>query len=147
MREISQQMERLTQELQDLRRQLHLANSQTLGPGEHSRVVNQVFGATLVSDLTDVVTQLTHFLWRYIDSAATTTTEADLALQGKRLEKATEMLRRLRSASSPMPAENPAAFVARVTRVVDRLLESKVTPDIGPEAAAEDTSLRLERSA
>jgi hypothetical protein len=148
MREISQQMERLTQELRELRLQLQRANSQTLGVGEHSRVVSQVFGATLVPDLTDVVTQLTHFLWQYIDSAATSTTEVDLALQSKRLEKATEMLRRLRGASSPVPSENPAAFVARVTRVVDRLLESKAAPAMGPQVAAtDDTAVQLERSA
>jgi hypothetical protein len=147
MREISQQMERLTQELRDLRLQLQRANSQTPGPGEHSRVASQVFGATLVSDLTDVVTQLTHFLWRYIDSATGSTTGADFALQSKRLEAATEMLRRLRCASSPMPAENPAAFVARVTRVVDRLLESKAAPAMGREAGADDAAVQLERSA
>ncbi|HEX7288615.1 MAG TPA: hypothetical protein VF532_20695 [Candidatus Angelobacter sp.] len=146
MRDISQQMERLTRELRELRLQLQRANSQTPGAGEHSRVVCQVFDATLVSDLTDVVTQLSHFLWRYIDSAARPAAGADLALQSKRLEKATAMLRRLRCASSPKPAEDPAAFVARVTRVVDRVMEGNRAPDIGPQAA-DDTAVQLERSA
>lgn len=141
MRDFSQRIERLTQELRELRLQLQWTNSQAAGAAEHNRVFNHVLGASLVTDLTEVVDQLTQFLWRYIDSAAQPAPGADFTQQSKRLEQATEMLRRLRCASSSKPAEHPAAFVACVTRVVDRLLES------GGEPRVHEKTLRLEHSA
>jgi len=143
MRDISQRIERLTQELRELRLQLQWTNSPAAGAGEHNRVLNHVLSASLVPDLTEVVDQLTQFLWRFIDSAAKPAPGADFAQQGERLEQATEMLRRLRCASSPKPAEHPAAFVARMTSVVDRLLESGGAPEPG----VNEKTLRLERSA
>lgn len=142
MRDFSQNIGRLTQELHELRLQLQWTNSQPSRTGEHSQFLNHLLDATLISDLTEVVNQLTQFLWRYIDSAAKPADGTDFALQGKRLERATEMLRRLRC-SSPKPAEDPAAFVARVTQIVDRLMESKSGPEIGVDAKA----LPLVRSA
>lgn len=145
MRDISQRIERLTQELRELRLHLQRTNSHAAGAVEHHRVLNHVLSASLVPDLTEVVDQLTQFLWQYIDSAAKPAAGADLAQQSERLGQATEMLRRLRCASSPKPAEHPAAFVARVTRVVDRLLESGGEPQ--PRPGANEKTLRLERSA
>jgi len=142
MRDLSQSIGRLTQELRELRLQLQWTNSQPARTGEHSQVLNHVLGATLVPDLTDVVEQITQFLWRYIDSAARPAAEADFALQSQRLEQATEMLRRLRC-SSPKPAEDPAAFVSRVTKIVDRLMESRGEPELG----GDEQALPLERSA
>ena len=142
MRDLSQSIGQLTQELRELRLQLQWTNSQPARSGNHSQVLNHLLDATLVSDLTDVVEQITQFLWRYIDSAAKPATGADLAQQSQRLEQATEMLRRLRC-SSPKPAEDPAAFVSRVTRIVDRLMASGGEPELGVDAQA----LRLERSA
>jgi hypothetical protein len=148
MRDISRQMEHLTQKLRELRLQLQETNSQPTGAGDYSGMLNQVLGATLVPDLTDLVNQLSQFLWQYIDSAARPGKEVDFAVQSKRLEQATEMLRRLHFASSPILAENSVAFVARITQTVDRLLESNPKPDGSakpPEYGL--VSTRLERTA
>ena len=142
MRDFSQSIERLTQELRELRLQLQWTNSQPAPTSEHSQVLNHLLNATLVSDLTEMVSQLTQFLWRYIDSAAKPADGVDFSQQSQRLEQATDMLRRLRC-STPKPAEDPAAFVARVTRIVDRLMEARNEPELPVDAQA----LTLERSA
>jgi type VI protein secretion system component VasK len=151
MRDISRQVEHLTQELRKLRLQLEQTHLQPRSHGEYSRVLNQVLGPRLVPDLTELVNQLTHFLWQYIDSAARPPRDADFALQSERLEQATDMLRRLHFASSPQHAEPPVAFVARMTETVDRLLESAPKPDI-PAVAGKASghglvTIRLERTA
>lgn len=153
MRDIARQVENLTQELRELRLQLAKTNLQPQNPGEYSRVLNQVLGPRLVPDLTELVNQLTRFLWQYIDSAARPPREVDFALQSKRLEQATEMLRRLHFASSAQHAEPPVAFVARITETVDRLLESNPKPEVASPAVAGKPSgpglvtIRLERTA
>jgi type VI protein secretion system component VasK len=151
MRDISRQVEHLTQELRKLRLQLEQTNLQPQGHDEYSRVLNQVLGPRLVPDLTELVNQLTHFLWQYIDSAAMPPRDVDFALQSERLEQATDMLRRLHFASSSQHAEPPLAFVARMTETVDRLLESTPKPDIpavaGKPSAHGLVTIRLERTA
>jgi hypothetical protein len=148
MRDISRQVEHLAQELRELRLQLENTNSQPQTAGEYSRVLSHVLGPRLVPDLTELVNQLTHFLWQYIDSAASPPREVDFALQSQRLQQATEMLRRLHFASSPQHAEPPVAFVARMTETVDRLLESNPKPVVinkSPDHGL--VTIRLERSA
>ncbi len=144
MRDLSQRIEQLTQELRGLRLQLQWTNSKAANAADYDRLLNHVLDAPLISDLTEVVNQLTQFLWRYIDTAAEPTSEADIALQNKRLEQATALLRRLRGATSLMPAEDPAAFVARVTRMVDRLLLSSGGE---VEHAVDEETIGLERPA
>src|SRR5262245_32023701 len=110
MTNIARQVEHLTQQLRQIRFPLQHASPHPRSAGEYSRMLGQVLGPSLVPDLTQLVNQLTHFLWQYIDSAASPPRDVDFALQSKRLEQATEMLRRLHFASSPTNAEPPVAF-------------------------------------
>lgn len=143
MSDLSLRIQRLTQELNALRVHLRWTNSQSSAPVEHTSILGDVLDANLVSNLTDVVDQLSQFLWRYIDQAAVSSEGTDFAIQGRQLEQVTEMLRMLRCSCVPSSSPHPVAFVSRVTEVVDQHLEiHRETAVRGPAKR-----LRLERSA
>ena len=142
MSDLSQRIQRLTHELNALRVHLHWTNSQSPCPGDHRQLLDQVVSANLVSNLTDVVDQLTQFLWRYIDSAAAAGEGTDFSTQSRQIEEVTELLRLLRHSCMPKSAPEPSAFVARVSKIVDQHSE----PD-EETLLLEQRGLRLERSA
>lgn len=142
MSDLSQRIQRLTHELNALRVHLRWTNSQSPCPGDHRQLLDQVVSADLVSNLTDVVDQLTQFLWRYIDSAAAAAEGTDFSTQSKQIGEVTELLRLLRRSCMPKSAPEPSAFVARVNQVIDRHGESE-----DETLLLEQRGLRIERSA
>ncbi|SRR6266481_5379160 len=123
MRDISDQVARVTQELRDLLVQLHWSTFQSSSPTDQSRVLNELLNAGLVEDLRTAVDHLSHFLWSYIESTAgNSDPEADYELQNERLRRITEILRLLHR--SARPSEDPLAFVDRIARSVDRHLKA-----------------------
>jgi hypothetical protein len=143
MSDVSQRIQRLTSELNALRVHLRWTNSQSACPGDHRQLLDQVVSANLVSNLTDVVDQLTQFLWRYIDSAAAAGEGTDFSLQSKQIEEVTDLLRLLRRSCMPKSAPEPSTFVARVNDIVDRHSER----DDETLLLEQQRGLRLERSA
>ena len=124
MRETSIQIDRVTKELRALLVQLHWSAFQGFNPGDQNLILNELLNAGLIEDLRTTVDQLSQFLWCYVESAAQTTSnsELDYETQSKHLEKITQMLRVLHRPASPV--EDPLAFVERLTKSVDRHLET-----------------------
>src|SRR5690242_15117447 len=143
MSDLSQRIQRLTHELNALRVHLRWTNSQSPCPGDHRQLLDQVVNADLVPNLTDVVDQLTQFLWRYIDSAAAAGDGTDFSAQSKQIEEVTELLRQLRRSCTPKSAPEPSTFVARVNQVIDRHGESEDETLL----LEQQRGLRIERSA
>jgi hypothetical protein len=124
MRDLSNQIDQLTGELRSLRLQLEWSAFRHTSHKEQDKILNTLLNAGLVEHLRTVVDQFSHFLWCYIESAATNSDpEIDYARQSKRLDQVTDMLRLLRHSSSPTPDQ--LEFVASVTRAVDRHLEER----------------------
>jgi len=124
MRDLSNQIDRLTGELRALRLQLQWGNFRHSSHKDQDNILNSLLNEGLVEHLRSVVDQFSHFLWCYIESAASNTDpDVDFALQSKRLDQVTEMLRLLRHSSCPSAEQ--LEFVASVTRTVDRHLQSK----------------------
>jgi hypothetical protein len=114
---------RITKELRALSTQFHWHAFQKSSPGEQTQILNGLLNSGLVEDLRTTVDDLSQFLWRYIESAAANPDqEADYDLQNERLTRITEMLRLLHRSSCP--SQDPLAFVDRVTKSVDRCLET-----------------------
>ena len=136
MSDLSNRLNRMTQELRALRLQLQWNTFRRSSPSDQSHTLNQLLNAGMVEDLKELTEQLSHFFWSYIDSAAQNAgPEVDFAQQSKQVARVTELLRTLRESSCPSPSQ--LGFVARVTLTVDRHLESQ----------AKDQSLQLERTA
>lgn len=136
MSDLSNRLNRLTQELRALRLQLQWSTFRRSTPNDQSQVLNQLLEAGMVDDLKNLTEQLNHFFWSYIDTAAENNgPEVDFAQQSKQVAQVTELLRSLRETTCPSPGQ--LGFVARVTLTVDRHLE----------AQAKDQTLQLERSA
>lgn len=124
MRDLSNQIDRLTGELRALRLQLQWGSFRHSSHKDQDNILNSLLNEGLVEHLRSVVDQFSHFLWCYIESAASNTDpEVDFALQSKRLDQVTEMLRLLRHSSCPSAEQ--LEFVASVTRTVDRHLQGK----------------------
>jgi hypothetical protein len=122
MRDLSNQVDRLTGELRALRLQLQWGTFRHSSHKDQDNILNSLLNAGLVEHLRTVVDQFSHFLWCYIESAATNADpNVDFSLQSKRLDQVTEMLRLLRHSSCPSTEQ--LEFVARVTRTVDRHLQ------------------------
>lgn len=122
MRDLSNQIDRLTGELRALRLQLQWSTFRGSSHKDQDDILNSLLNAGLVEHLRTVVDQFSHFLWCYIDSAAANADpNVDFAIQSKRLDQVTEMLRLLRNSSCP--SNEQLEFVARVTRTVDRRLQ------------------------
>ncbi len=122
MRDLSNQIDRLTGELRALRLQLQWSTFRRSSQNDQDTILDTLLNDGLVEHLRSVVDQFSNFLWCYIEAAATNTDpEVDFALQSKRLDQVTEMLRLLRQSSCPSAVQ--LEFVATVTRTVDRHLQ------------------------
>jgi hypothetical protein len=128
MKDLSQRLNRLTEELHALRVQLEWTTFQSFSPKQQDRFLNSLLTPGLVEDIKTVVDQLATFLWCYIELAAVDAEqlesprpEVDYALQSKRLVRVAELLRLLRQ--SHFPDTEHMAFVARLTLAVDQHLE------------------------
>ena len=122
MRDLSNQIDSLTGELRALRLQLQWSTFRRSSHKDQDTILDTLLNEGLVEHLRSVVDQFSHFLWCYIDAAASNTDpEVDFALQSKRLDQVTEMLRLLRHSSCPSAEQ--LEFVANVTRTVDRHIE------------------------
>ena len=123
MRDLTDRLVRLTQELRALRLQLKWNTFKGSSPKSQDEILQQVVSADLVEQLRLATQQLTHFLWAYIDAAARNADpKIDFQAQSQRLSEVTDLLQRLRQTSSP-DAEH-VGFVARITLAVDRHLEA-----------------------
>jgi hypothetical protein len=122
MDDISLRVTRVTTEVQALLVRLRWDDFENSSPREQGVTLNTLLNSTLVEDLRMTVDQLSHFLWFYIEFAATDPApDADYKLQHERLRRITEMLRLLHRSSCP--SEDPLAFVERVMVSVDQHLE------------------------
>jgi hypothetical protein len=123
MRDLSDQVDRLTGELRSLRLQLQWSTFRHSSHKDQDCILDSLLNAGLVEQLRTVVDQFSHFLWCYIESAATNKgPDVDFALQSKRLDQVTETLRLLRHSSCPSAEQ--LEFVANTTRTVDRHLQN-----------------------
>jgi hypothetical protein len=142
MRDTCDRVARITQELRALSTQFHWNAFQTSSASEQAQILNGLLSSGLVEDLKTTVDHLTHFLWRYIESAAANSgQEADYELQNERLTRITEMLRLLHRSSCP--SHEPLAFVERVTKSVDRCLETASQDELLCESRAADARNHL----
>ena len=124
MRDLSNQIDRLTGELRALRLQLQWNTFRRSSHKEQDSILDSLLNEGLVEHLRTVVDQFSHFLWCYIDSAAANSDpDVDFALQSKRLDQVTDMLRLLRHSSCPSTEQ--LEFVANITRAVDRHLQTQ----------------------
>jgi len=122
MNDTATRVTRISKELQALLVQLHWKHFQNSSPVDQTRILNGVLNRGLIEDLRSTIDQLSEFLWRYIETAAENCDqEADYELQNERLRRITEVLRLLHRSSTP--AQDPIAFVDRVTASVDRHFE------------------------
>jgi hypothetical protein len=121
MRDISERVAKVTQELRFLSEQMQWKSFQSSSQGDRAQILNGLLRDGLVEDLRTVVDQLSHFLWCYIDSVAANAAAEDSPVQAEQLQRITSMLRLLHQSSCP--TENPLAFVERVTAVVEQRLE------------------------
>src|SRR5690349_19285437 len=123
MEDLSKRIKRLTQEIRELQPQLEWSTFRSSSPGDQNKILNEVLDAGLGVDLKRAVDILRHFLWCYIESAvADSDPHVDYALQSKRLEQITGILRLLHH--SACPAKDSLEFVERVTLTVNRHLEA-----------------------
>jgi hypothetical protein len=121
MKDLSNCITRLAQELRTLQEELRLAAIQSSDPSAQALILNDLFNRGLIQDLKSAVDHMRQFLWNCIDCAAADCSlkgQADQALQRARLAQVTEMLRSFHG--SP---ESTQFFLGEVTVAVDRLLE------------------------
>jgi len=128
MRDISERVAKVTEELRALSVQMQWTAFQSSSQGDQDQILNGLLRNGLVEDLRTAVDQLSHFLWCYIDSVAARAAAEDSPIQDEVLAQITGMLRLLHQ--SARPAEDPLAFVERMTAAVDHHLEahSKTVP-------------------
>ena len=123
MEDLSWRIKRLTKDLRALQPQLEWNTFQASSAGDQNRILNDVLGAGLGEDLKRAVDLLRHFLWCYIEAAvADSDPHVDYALQSKRLEQITEVLRLLHHSACPTKAS--LEFVDRTMLTVNRHLEA-----------------------
>src|SRR5215472_154515 len=122
MRDISERVAKVTTELRALSVQMQWPAFQSSSQGDQNQILNGLLKNGLVEDLRTAVDQLSHFLWCYIDSVAARAAAEDSPIQDEQLAQITCMLRLLHQ--SARPAEDPLAFVERMTAAVDQHLEA-----------------------
>jgi hypothetical protein len=124
MKDTPDQVTRVTRELRALLAKLQWGAFQSASCDDQDLILNGLLNASLVEDLRMTIDQLSHFLWCYVESAAAANSDPqpDYAVQSKRLGQIVGMLRLLHGPACP--TENPLAFVERVTRSVDRHMET-----------------------
>lgn len=136
----TRELARITRELRDLSTQFRWSAFENSSRSDQTQILNGLLNGSLVEDLRITLDYLSQFLWSYIELAAEESgLDADSAtreLQNERLLRITEMLRLLHRSS--YPAQDPLAFVDRVTKSVDRYLETAVEDDLLCERRADD---------
>lgn len=145
MRKTPIQVAKVTKALRALMVQLDWSAFQAFSSGDQNLVLNQLLNAGLIEDLRTTMDHLSRFLWSYVNAAAQAPSgsELDYQAQSKHLEKIAEMLRVLHRPASP--AEDPLAFVERVTRSVDRHLETASNNAGKPAASPSPQAAEPER--
>jgi hypothetical protein len=122
MKDISERVAKVTQELRFLSEQMQWKAFQSSSQGDQDQILHGLLKNGFVEDLRTAVDQLSHFLWCYIDSVAAHAAAEGSPVQAEQLAQITNMLRLLHR--SACPTENPLAFVERMTAVVEQHLES-----------------------
>src|SRR5215831_2933004 len=121
MKDTVERVIRISEQLRALSVQLQWKTFESSSPGDQTRILNGLLNRGLIEDLRNTIDQLSDFLWRYIESAAADfDPQADYELRNERLRRITELLRMLHQ--SAYPAQDPSAFVQRVTASVDQHL-------------------------
>jgi hypothetical protein len=142
MRDLTDRLVRLTQELRALRLQLKWNTFKSSSPKSQNELLQQMVDADLVEQLRLATQQLTHFLWAYVDAAARNAgPDVDFAAQSAHLAEVTDLLQKLRQTACP--AADQVGFVARITLAVDRHLQAQELQYAPPERP----EMRLGKSA
>jgi hypothetical protein len=121
MKNISERVTNVTQELRALSVQLQWDAFEDSSPSEQEKVLGELLENGLVEDLRTAVDQLSHFLWCYIESVPIPGS-GEGHNRGKHLPQVTTMLRLLHR--SAYPADDPRAFVERIAARVEQHLET-----------------------
>jgi 3-methyladenine DNA glycosylase Tag len=124
MKDTSERIVRITEELRALAAQLQWSTFQKSSRDDKTKILNGVLNSGLVEDLKTALDQLSRFLWCYVNSAAAANSimESDYESQNQRLGQITEMLRLLREPA--FAADHSMSFVDRLTAAVDQHLEA-----------------------
>ena len=124
MKDTSDRIVRITEELRALAVQLQWSTFQKSSRDDKTKILNGLLNSGLVEDLKTATDQLSRFLWCYINSAvaANSIVESDYESQGRRVDHVTEMLRMLREPA--FAADDTTGFVERLTARVDQHLEA-----------------------
>lgn len=125
MEDISNQITRLSQALKSFQAQLQWKNFQGSNPGDQDRVMDGLLNAGVGQDLKRTVDLLSHFLWCYIESAATgvKADDVDYARQSSRLGQITGILRMLHHSSCPL--KDSLAFVEHAAMTITGHVDSR----------------------
>src|SRR5215831_15755431 len=116
MEDLSNQITRLSHELQALELELHWSNFQCCNPGDQERVLDRLLSAGLGQNLKRAVDLLNRFLWCYIESVAAGPNAAvDYVQQSARLAQITDVLRLLHHSSCPLRDSLSALEQAAIT--------------------------------
>ena len=141
MKDTVERVIRISEQLRALSVQLQWKTFERSSPGDQTRILNGLLNRGLIEDLRSTIDQLSDFLWRYIESAAAESDpQADYEMQNERLRRITELLRLLHR--SAYPAQDPSAFMERVTASVDQhlaLSDSQQTARAGRSRAVDRT--------
>jgi hypothetical protein len=124
MKDTSDRIVRITEELRALAGQLQWSTFQRSSRDDKTKLLNGLLNSGLVEDLKTATDQLSRFLWCYINSAAAANSimESEYESQNQRLWRITEMLRMLREPA--FAADETIGFVERLTAAVDQHLEA-----------------------
>jgi len=121
MKDTVERVVRISEQLRALSVQLQWKTFESSSAGDQTQILNGLLNRSLIEDLRNTIDQLSDFLWRYIEAAAADSDpQADYELQNERLRRITELLRLLHR--SALPAQDPSAFMERVTASVDHHL-------------------------
>jgi hypothetical protein len=132
MRDTAERVVRISEQLRALSVQLQWKTYESSSVGDQIQILNGLLNRSLIEDLRNTIDQLSDFLWRYIEAAAADSDpQADYELQNERLRRITELLRLLHQ--SAYPAQNPSAFMERVTASVDQHLAASEPQRAAPE--------------
>jgi hypothetical protein len=133
MDDVCARIRRITTELNALGEDLEWASVRSRSEAHQDAVLDELLKADLVSDFRAAIDRMRHFLWCYVEAAASNggRCDVDYALQGHRLRRVTEMLQLLRAAGSPELASMPEGrtFFEHVTAMVE---EYRMEPEQQP---------------
>jgi hypothetical protein len=122
MDDICARIRRITSDLNVLQDELEWQKVSKSSQEHQAQLLEEILSLDLVSDFKSAVDRVRHFLWCYIENAASESTQpVDYALQSHRLRRVTEMLRMLRNNGVPELSTLPEArtFFEHVTSMVE----------------------------